>query len=329
MNDDKNNIFSIITSTIIETTIAIHRRNTFFLLSKMIGNTVNEEVDMLNIYDHNIVFRKIFLENIKKYDIVHNLLYEGIDDDITLNNNGSVNIVVSGLLGRKNYSVGHTTGVIVSVFLRQPPDVNKEYRYKDIFATAIISFGNTVEMIYSADNDNVSYFWFNNKNGFHSYTIDLKKPHYNDIISVNARKLPKFVKDKVDLLEENVKNYEYQLNANFLIDLFIILRRGGIFFRGGERRMKYLFYIMPVEFLINKWGVKLLDGKGNNLIDEDFVVNEEMRNLESDVFLELTSMEYNGKISEQERMFLDSSLLENSVVELIKITREDVDGEKK
>jgi hypothetical protein len=54
-----------------------------------------------------------------------------------------------------------------------------------------------------------------------------------------------------------------------------------------------------------------------------------MRNLESDVFLELMSMEYNGKISEQERMFLDSSLLENSVVELIKITREDVDGEKK
>ena len=86
---------------------------------------------------------------------------------------------------------------------------------------------------------------------------------------------------------------------------------------------------MPVEFLINKWGVKLLDGKGNNLIDEDFVVNEEMRNLESDVFLELMSMEYNRKISEQERMFLDSSLLENSVVELIKITREDVDGEKK
>lgn len=326
--DHRNNIFSIITSTIIELTVAIHRRNTFFMVSKMIGNTVNEELDMLNVYDHNVTVVKIFLENIKNYELIHKVLFEGEEEKVC-NKNGSVNIVVSKLVGRKNYSVGHPLSIVIGAYVRQPPEVNGNYRYKDLMASAFVSFGNTVEMLYNGRDNKVSYFWYNNRNGFHSYTIDLQTPRYFDILSLGSRKLPKYVKDRVEKYEKANIEMEQQVSANFLVDLYLVMRRGGIFHRGVENKLKLFYYLMPIQFILNSWDTKFQDGKGRQLIHEDFVIEEGERDMVVDVFLEVGDVNKVGVFTEKEKLLMNAHILENSVFELMKMTRKEPGQEDK
>lgn len=326
--DHRNNIFSIITSTIIELTVAIHRRNTFFMVSKMIGNTVNEELDMLNVYDHNVTVRKIFLENIKNYEVVHKVLFEGEEEKVC-NKGGSMNIVVSKLVGKKNYSVGHPMSIVIGVYVRQPPEVNTNYRYKDLVASAFVSFGNTVEMLYNGRDNKVSYFWYNNRNGFHSYTIDLQIPRYFDMISIGCKKVPKFVKERIEKFEKMTNEIEQQVSSNFLIDLYIIMRRGGIFYRGVENKLNIFYYLMPLQFILNSWETKFLDGKGKRIIMDDFNIEEGERDIEVDVYLEVGDTNKIGVFTEKEKLLMDAHILENSVFELMKMTRKEPGQEDK
>ena len=321
--EHKNNIFSIITTTVIELTVAIHRRNTFFMVSKMIGSTVNEEIDMLNVYDHNVTIKKIFLENIQPYDVVHKVLFEGETEEHIVNKLGSVNLVVSKLNGKKNFSSGHPLSIVITAYVRQPPEVNTTYRYKDILAAAFVSFGNTVEMIYNGKDNNVSYFWYNNRNGFHSYTIDLKKPRYFDILSLGGKKIPKFVRDRVEKYEKIGMEMEQQISLNFLQDLFIVMRRGGIFYRGADKRVNLFYYLMPLQFILKTWVTTFQDSRGKDIITQDMEVVESERNMETEVFLDLGDLEKVGNISDKEKLLIDANILENSVVELMKMTRKE------
>jgi len=302
---DNNNVFSIITSTVIEVAVAIHRRNTFFMVSKMIGNTVNSEMDMLNVYDQNYAIRQVFLDNIKMGGKVRRVLFEG-EEEIECEEEGNLNLGVSRLNGSKNYSVGHPMSMIVTAYERED--------YEKIVGVAFVSFGNTVELLYSGIDKKVSYFWFNNRNGFHSYTVDLKIPRYFDILSVSGRKIPRFVRERVDKFEVRM---EEQFNSNFLVDLFIILRRGGIFYR--EKRINVFYYLRPLQHLLRCWDVNFLDSRGK-VIGWDCNLEDE-----SDVFLEVGDLGEIGKIREKERMMLGSHILENSVFELMKITRNEPD----
>jgi len=133
-------------------------------------------------------------------------------------------------------------------------------------------------------------------------------------MSVSGRKIPRFVRERVEKFEGGM---EEQLNSNFLIDLFIILRRGGIFYR--EKKINVFYYLRPLDYLLRCWDVNLLDSRGKVI---GWSGNLEDR---SDVFLEVGDLGEVGKITEKERMMLDSHILENSVFELMRITRNEPD----